>query len=138
MDYLRFGFFFRIEENRDSIFCLRVFASSFLNTNGKSNSNSLCLNPNPENFSPNVLTPNNNGINDFFDLYGSYPKTNRVKISNRWGQTVYEIDQINFKWDGTNIQSGLNWQQDSYTVNFILEGNDESVRKTRKSLTLIR
>jgi len=98
----------------------------------------LCLNPNPENFSPNVLTPNNNGINNFFDLYGSYPKTIRVKISNRWGQTVYEIDQINFKWDGTNIQSGLNWEQDSYTVNFILEGNDESVRKTRKSLTLIR
>ena len=98
----------------------------------------MCLNPSRENFSPNAFTPNNDGINDFFDLYGSYPKSICVKISNRWGQTVYESDQINFRWDGTNIQSGLNWQQDSYTVDFILEGYDESVRKTRKSLTLIR
>ena len=127
-----------IEENRDSVFCFRVVASSFLNTNVKSNSNSLCLNPSPENFSPNAFTPNNDGINDFFEFYGSYPKSIRVKISNRWGQTVYESDQINFKWDGTNIQSGLNCPQDSYTVDFIIEGYDESVHKTRKSLTLIR
>ena len=127
-----------IEENRDSIFCFRVVASSFLNTNVKSNSNSLCLNPSPENFSPNAFTPNNDGINDFFEFYGSYPKSIRVKISNRWGQIVYESDQINFKWDGTNVQSGLNCPQDSYTVDFIIEGYDESVHKTRKSLTLIR
>ena len=130
--------FFRLEENRDSIFCFRVVASSFLNTNVKSNSNSLCLNPSPENFSPNAFTPNNDGINDFFEFYGSYPKSIRVKISNRWGQIVYESDQINFKWDGTNVQSGLNCPQDSYTVDFIIERHDESVHKTRKSLTLIR
>ena len=80
MDYLSFGSFFWIEENRDSVFYLRVIACSFLNTNVKSNSNSLCLNLNPENFSPNGITTNNNGINNFFDFYGSYPKTIRVKI----------------------------------------------------------
>ena len=58
MDYLRFGNFFMIEENRDSIFCLRVFASSFLNSNVKSNSNSLCLNPNPENSSQKKTNQN--------------------------------------------------------------------------------
>ena len=98
----------------------------------------MCLIPNPKNYSPNAFTPNNDGINDFFEFYGSYPKSIRVKISNRWGQTVYESDQINFKWDGTNIQTGLNCPQDSYTVDFIIKGYDESVHKTRKSLTLIR
>lgn len=90
-------FFFSMEENRDSVFCLRVFTCSFLNTNVKSNSNSLCLNLSPENFIPNAFTPHNNGINDFFEFYGSYPKSIQVKISNRWGQTVYESDQINFR-----------------------------------------
>lgn len=137
MDYLIFGSFFWIEENRDSVFYLRVIACSFLNTNVKSNSNSLCLNLNPENFSPNGFTPNNNGMNNFFDFYGSYPKTIRVKIRDRWGQIDYESDQINFRWDGTNIHSGLNYPQDSYTVDFIIEGYDESVYKTRKSLILI-
>jgi gliding motility-associated-like protein len=54
---------------------------------------------------PNVFTPNNDGNNDFFSLNGiSNPCEDfmNVNIFNRWGQMVYESDEIDFKWDGKN------------------------------------
>lgn len=53
---------------------------------------------------PNVFTPNNDGINDFFTLID--PKAipcvdgMNIKIFNRWGVLVYENTGQNFNWDG--------------------------------------
>jgi gliding motility-associated-like protein len=52
---------------------------------------------------PNVFTPNNDGINDYF-IYdiGDLTELN-FKIFNRWGQCLYSANEIN--WDG-NFNSG--------------------------------
>ncbi len=52
---------------------------------------------------PNVFTPNNDGVNDYYDLslLGAYKEVTFV-ILNRWGNIVFEFDQNNMLWDGAN------------------------------------
>ncbi len=53
-------------------------------------------------FIPNVFTPNGDGNNDFFEVFGNKEawKQFEVQIYNRWGEKVYESGDMNFKWDG--------------------------------------
>jgi hypothetical protein len=52
---------------------------------------------------PNAFTPNADGVNDYFEIYGrkktwSYVS---VEIFNRWGEKIFESNDHDFKWDGT-------------------------------------
>jgi gliding motility-associated-like protein len=53
-------------------------------------------------FIPNVYTPNGDGNNDYFEVYGNKEawKQFEVQIFDRWGEKVYESNDMNFKWDG--------------------------------------
>jgi gliding motility-associated-like protein len=49
---------------------------------------------------PNSFSPNGDGTNDVFYIYGSYIKLVDLKIFNRWGEKVFEsLDQY-IGWDG--------------------------------------
>lgn len=48
---------------------------------------------------PNVITPNNDGVNDFFELGGLLPNT-RVIIVNRWGNLIFESSDYDNSWNG--------------------------------------
>jgi gliding motility-associated-like protein len=52
---------------------------------------------------PNAFTPNGDGVNDIFRIYGTLPE-NIIKfnfqIFNRWGQKVFGTDNIETGWDG--------------------------------------
>lgn len=52
---------------------------------------------------PNVFTPNNDGVNDFFCVRSSY-NINELEIIvlNRWGQEVFNATSSEFKWNGEN------------------------------------
>ncbi len=53
---------------------------------------------------PNVFTPNNDGVNDFFKFYHDLFKSYDVTILNRWDNVVYERKNVIgvYIWDGTN------------------------------------
>ena len=53
---------------------------------------------------PNVFTPNNDGVNDFFKFYHNLFKSYDVTILNRWDNVVYERKNVTgvYIWDGTN------------------------------------
>lgn len=58
-----------------------------------------------ENYSvyiPNAITPNNDGINEFFYVQGQNIDEDSylLKIFNRWGDIVFESDDIHEKWNG--------------------------------------
>ncbi len=56
---------------------------------------------------PNVITPNNDGINDTFIPFPySYVTKVNLKIFNRWGVTVFETDDPDINWDGIDMKSG--------------------------------
>ncbi|MGB0431333.1 MAG: gliding motility-associated C-terminal domain-containing protein, partial [Bacteroidia bacterium] len=58
---------------------------------------------------PNAFTPNNDGINDVYRVFGSAGQSGstdlysnfELVIINRWGETVFESDDLNAEWDGS-------------------------------------
>ncbi len=49
---------------------------------------------------PNLFSPNNDGVNDFFKIEGGGFKQVDLKIFNRWGEKIFETDNANIGWDG--------------------------------------
>jgi gliding motility-associated-like protein len=50
---------------------------------------------------PNSFTPDGDGINDFFFCYGHDLSTFELTIFNKWGELVYQSDDITKPWDGS-------------------------------------
>jgi len=51
---------------------------------------------------PNAFTPNNDNLNDVFDVKFPFAVTNfHFVVTNRWGQAVFETTDIHKGWDGT-------------------------------------
>lgn len=56
-----------------------------------------------EYFIPNAFTPNGDGLNDVFKVVGLYKNIKfKMYLYSRWGQLVYESDNIDQGWDGTS------------------------------------
>lgn len=49
---------------------------------------------------PNVFTPNNDGLNDVFELEILYADEISLTITNRWGNVVFQETSSNPTWDG--------------------------------------
>jgi gliding motility-associated-like protein len=54
---------------------------------------------------PQGISPNGDGLNDFFVVRGidAFP-TNEITIYNRWGNIVYQMNDYANQWDGTNTK----------------------------------
>ena len=53
---------------------------------------------------PNAFTPNDDGVNDRFKIVGLPPENItrfNLQIFDRWGQAVFETNDIEASWDGT-------------------------------------
>lgn len=57
-------------------------------------------------YAPNAFTPNGDGTNDGFRLYGEGIKEYTLLIYNRWGQKVFESNDIFEEWNGTFMNKG--------------------------------
>lgn len=71
-----------------------------------------CIFPDPIITAPNVITPNNDGLNDTFILEWMNLTSLRLVILNRWGNTIYDVtsaDLLNMtpSWDGGNATDGV-------------------------------
>ncbi len=84
-------------------------------------------------YTPNAFTPNGDGLNDKFEIYGDPCDPNaNLKIYNRWGVLVFETDQPYQEfWDGT--YQGQSAQSGVYT--YIIMDAEE---KVNGFFTLIR
>ena len=56
--------------------------------------------PNNNYFIPNAFTPNHDGVNDLFQIYGNNFTSEYLTIFDRWGNKVYETHNLNEGWDG--------------------------------------
>lgn len=50
---------------------------------------------------PNIFTPNGDGENDLFTIKGKYVVIYELIIFNRWGEIIFESDDLSGQWDGT-------------------------------------
>ena len=55
---------------------------------------------------PNVFTPNNDGVNDRFDIDGILSTDNTVRVFNRWGQVVFEANNYRNNWSANGLPDG--------------------------------
>ncbi|MCH8553631.1 MAG: gliding motility-associated C-terminal domain-containing protein [Schleiferiaceae bacterium] len=58
---------------------------------------------------PNVITPNGDGINDFwcFEEAASFADCFEIQIFNRWGQQVFQSSTPENCWDPRNLPAGV-------------------------------
>ncbi|MBQ6725535.1 MAG: gliding motility-associated C-terminal domain-containing protein, partial [Bacteroidales bacterium] len=100
-------------EYRDSIFmpCIDV----------------ICGRPNV--FIPNAFSPNDDGKNDQLCFQGEWIVSFHIAIFSRWGEKVFETNDINECWDGTykgrKCQSGVYM----YTCDIECEGHQSTYFK---------
>lgn len=96
-------------------------------------------------FVPNAFIPGSVGINNSFFAKGINIAEFNLKIFNRWGQKLFESNDINLGWDGT--YGGNICQQDVYVwkityVDFVSSKNhtsaNENIKQRVGHVTLLR
>jgi len=91
---------------------------------------------NNEFFIPNTFTPNGDGRNDVFAVYGNTIKSVKVMVFNQWGEKVFESASQSTGWDGSYKGKQQPIGVYVYVVNVVL--NDGSVFVKKGSLNLVR
>jgi gliding motility-associated-like protein len=85
---------------------------------------------------PNSFTPNKNDKNEMYTGYGSGVKSYRMRIFDRWGQLVFESNDMLVGWDGTYKGSPV--ARDSYVCVFDLESYAGKRSRRMGNVTVIR
>jgi gliding motility-associated-like protein len=101
------------------------------------NSDTLVVHPKLNTFNfvlPNIVTPNNDGINDFID-FGKYQFSSlQLEIYNRWGTKVFESEDQSCIWKPT-CEDGTYF----YTTQYKLDcGTATETISTKGFITVIR
>lgn len=66
-------------------------------------------------FVPNAFSPNNDGINDYFEVEDDCDISNfELILLNRWGNVIFKSTDLNFRWDG-KMSNGQYIQDGVYT-----------------------
>ncbi|MCW5907578.1 MAG: gliding motility-associated C-terminal domain-containing protein [Chitinophagales bacterium] len=95
--------------------------------------------PNYDVFIPNAFTPNGDGENDYWQIFGNLNgiKQFEIMLFNRIGEKVFESNDLNFKWDGhykgVKVPPGVY----VYHAKFVWL-NNHSDNKYTGSLTILR
>ena len=93
----------------------------------------------PEIFIPNVLTGNDDVTNDIWKIIASCVENVNCEIFNRWGNKIYEFDQLTEGWDGTTMDgSKANDGVYFYKVTFDYYGDELENGVYQGHITLIR
>jgi len=87
-------------------------------------------------YTPNAFSPNQDEINDKFRLYAKGIDQYNLKVFNRWGELLFETDDITDGWDGT--KNGKPLQPAVYVYSARLQYKDGSTETREGSVTLIR
>jgi len=72
-----------------------------------------CIQQEPIFIIPNVFSPNNDGNNDLFFVESFGLETLSMKIYNRWGEKLFESNQLDAAWDG-RTESGTICSEGTY------------------------
>ncbi|WP_165825389.1 Ig-like domain-containing protein [Pedobacter yonginense] len=85
---------------------------------------------------PNIFTPNNDGKNDLFLIYGNTIASARMTIYTQWGQLIYQSDNVANGWDGTF--KGVNQPVGVYVYIVDVKFADGTSVMKKGTVTLIR
>lgn len=63
-------------------------------------SNTITIIKDPKLFYPTAFTPNRDGLNEVFNVFGQYIEVFEMRIFNRWGEMIYNTENIEQGWNG--------------------------------------
>lgn len=107
------------------------YVAEAVNTNGCKVRDEICVEVTTDYniYIPNVFTPNGDGDNDVFLVYGTGITKLEMNIFDRWGAKLFTSTNQKEGWDGT--YKGVLSKQDSYTYLIIYTALDgKKVEKT--------
>lgn len=85
---------------------------------------------------PNMFSPNGDGINDVFYVYGNNVREVKLTIFNRWGEKVFDSNSVNSGWDGTYKNEPQSPGVYTYVVEFTFLDNQKLQKQG--TVTLVR
>lgn len=85
---------------------------------------------------PNAFSPNGDGYNDVFYVYGKAVTEVRFSIFDRWGEKVFESNDLNFGWNGIYKGDVMQPGVFVYYAELYFENGDKVEEKG--SVTLLR
>lgn len=122
--------------------CYAVTATDSTGNESVINGNAFCIDNCPYYELPNVFTPNGDGINDLFK-----PKKYRFiekidfQVFNRWGDPVFDTNNIDINWNGKDKESGKELASGVYFYTLKIYENYLSgtvIKPVRGTITIIK
>lgn len=90
----------------------------------------------PSIYIPNIFSPNGDGVNDVFEVYGTDITQLSVQIFDRWGKLVFYSTDVEAAWDGTKNGKPMNTAVFAYLIRVTFAGNYQEEYKG--NVTLVR
>ncbi|WP_242927118.1 gliding motility-associated C-terminal domain-containing protein [Pontibacter vulgaris] len=85
---------------------------------------------------PSGFTPNNDGLNDVFEVKGKFYREFSIRIYNSMGQVVYTSSDATAGWDG--MYNGRKMPAGAYTYEVNVKAEDGTFKRRTGTVTLIR
>jgi len=82
-------------------------------------------------FTPTTFTPNNDGLNDVWQIVTRNIESLHAKVMNRWGQVVFESTDLNPVWTG-GFDAGDTYVSDGYyfwRVEYVMRNGQRNVQE---------
>lgn len=89
-------------------------------------------------FTPNVFTPNEDGINDVFKIKGAIFTRFDLTVYSRWGQVVYHSTDANSGWNGEFNQDDVPADNYIYQLNYSTPCTGAKVLQHSGNVQLLR
>ena len=86
---------------------------------------------------PNIFTPNDDGINDFFGVSEIEILSMHLSVYDRWGKLVFESQDADNKWAGMHSSSPVTVGQYAWVLKYEGYKKDASIFKAIKSGTIL-
>jgi gliding motility-associated-like protein len=111
-----------------------------INTDGCSDTivKPVVIGPDYSFYAPNSFTPNGDGNNETFRIFGEGIQNFAISIYNRMGQLVYTSTNYKEGWNGNYFNVGYVMQQEVYVYEVKIEDTFGQTHNYKGSITLVR
>jgi gliding motility-associated-like protein len=125
LDYCWGGYWYRVKAEE-----------GFGSLDAQSYSNRVYLIQPPLLHVPNAFTPNDNGLNELWGIVPVFVKEYEVQVYTRWGEKVYDSNNVKTDWDGYYHEKIEPNSVYMYIIRFT--GWDRSVHYRKGTVTILK
>jgi len=89
-------------------------------------------------YAPNAFSPANDGFNDGWRVEGAGVETFHLTISDRWGEVMFETEDMERYWNGSPRNDGLSHMNDLFVYMVEATGLCEDFKRLTGTIMLLR